>query len=112
MLQSTTNSREKITSSLLDSKTKLDKRGQRQLAAAKRARLAPLRKQEKAIEGDIETIQKKLASIEIQLANESIYGEENKIELTELLQTQGQLVSQLNEKEERWLSVLDEITQH
>lgn len=112
LLQSTRSNRENNASSQPDARTKLDKRGQRQRAAAKRAQLAPLRKQEKVIEGDIESIQKELASIEIQLANESIYDEENKARLAELLRTQGQLISRLDEKEEQWLGVLEEITQH
>ncbi len=112
LLQSSRSNRENNASSQPDARTKLDKRGQRQRAAAKRAQLAPLRKQEKAIEGDIESIQKELASIEIQLANESIYDEENKARLAELLRTQGQLISRLDEKEEQWLGVLEEITQH
>ena len=92
-------------------KTRLDKKGQRQLAAARREQLAPLRKQEKAIETVIEKIQLELANIETQLANESIYSEENRSELGKLLQTQGQLKSQLDEKEQQWLSVLEKITQ-
>ena len=93
-------------------RNKLDKKQQRQLAAAKRVHLAPLRNQEKVLEKAIHKLQSQLNSIETLLADESIYDEDKKSELKELLQQQGLLKVQLEQEEERWLKVLEELGQH
>ncbi len=94
------------------SKPKLDKKEKRQQAANRREKLAPLKKQERALESEIEKIQKQLLKIESSLADESMYLEENKFELNRLIQEQGTLKSQLLNKEDLWLQVQEEITNY
>lgn len=88
-----------------DNSPGLDKKKLRQEAAVKRAQLAPLRKVSKKIENEIEKIQKKLDAIEKSLADESLYTEAQKSTLTELLQSQGRLKTELADKEEKWFEL-------
>ncbi|MFK7863563.1 MAG: ABC-F family ATP-binding cassette domain-containing protein [Pseudohongiellaceae bacterium] len=87
----------------------VDKKKLRQDAAAKRASLAPLRKAANKIEKEIASIQQELEKIESSLADESIYNDENKRQLTELLQNQGQLKTAMSEKEEKWFELETEM---
>ncbi len=87
----------------------MDKKEQRQIAAAKREQLAPLRKKLKDLEKSIEKIQHELKKIENELANESLYKEENKNQLTELLHLQGNLKSKMETKESDWFSMQHEL---
>ncbi len=89
--------------------SKLDKKQQRQQAAAIREQQAPLRKKEKQLERDIDKLNDELASIENQLSDGALYEDANKEKLTELLQKQGELKSTLAEKEEAWMAVLEEL---
>ncbi|HIA59954.1 MAG TPA: hypothetical protein EYO00_08800 [Gammaproteobacteria bacterium] len=89
----------------------MDRKEQRQLAAAKRGELAPLRKREKQLERQIDKLQAQLHIIEQSLADESLYSEAQKDSLSEILQKQGQLKSRLAENEELWLSTQEEIHQ-
>ncbi len=84
---------------------KLDKKQQRQEAAAKREQQAPLRKQEQALEKDIDKIQKQLTQLEEKLADAALYEESNKSKLTTLLQQQGELKSRLTKSEDEWLEL-------
>ena len=93
------------------SKPKLDKKEQRQLAAAKREKLAPLKKMERSLESTIDRNQQALDKIEIKLAEETIYDEGNKMLLTELLQKQRQLKVELSEAEEKWLETHEQLAQ-
>ena len=86
-----------------------DRKEQRQLAAAKREQLAPLKKQEKKLETQIDKIQDKLGIVEKSLADKSLYIDENKSSLTGILQEQGKLKSLLREKEEAWLLLQEEL---
>jgi ATP-binding cassette subfamily F protein 3 len=90
---------------------KLDKKRQRQLAAAKREELAPLRKEVKQLEKQMEKNQAGLDRIEEKLADQSLYEDSAKARLTELLQEQGQLKSALAEAEERWLELQERLTE-
>lgn len=90
---------------------KPDKKQQRQLAATRRAQLAPLRKQEKSLDAEMDKLHKELSLIEKGLADEALYTEEGKSSLTELLHRQGKLKNLLERAEERWLMVQEEIAQ-
>ncbi|MDP6536876.1 MAG: ATP-binding cassette domain-containing protein [Gammaproteobacteria bacterium] len=92
--------------------TNVAKKTQRQQAAAKRERLAPLRKKEKHLEAELERIHAELESIEQQLADESIYSVSEKTNLTKLLQQQGQLKSAITQKEEQWFKLQQELSEH
>ena len=88
---------------------KLDKKQQRQEAAAKREQMAPLRKREKALEQEIEKLQKQLTQLETRLADTSLYDEANKSILTECLQQQGDLKSRLVKCEDEWLELQEQL---
>ena len=79
--------------------TAVDKKVARQAAAAKREQLAPIRNEIKKIEKLIEKLQKELGDIEGKLADPTLYEEDNKTELTSLLQKQGRLKSELSDSE-------------
>ncbi len=84
---------------------KVDKKAQRQQAAARRAELAPLRKQAQKLEAEIDKLQQTLATIESQLSDQGLYEDSAKARLTDLLQQQGKAKSELEDKEEAWLEV-------
>ncbi len=90
-------------------KTKdLDKKAQRQLAAAKRDALRPLTNAIKKLEKQIESLQASLDDIEKQLADESLYsGEKDKLQT--LLQEQGNTRNQLDDCEAQWLEKSEEL---
>lgn len=94
------------------SQPRLDKKQQRQLAAAKREQLAPLRKEEQRLEKAMEALQSKLASIETTLADQSLYEESAKARLTDLLQQQGQLKTELEQTEEQWFDIQQQLAKH
>ncbi|MFT7470199.1 MAG: ATP-binding cassette subfamily F protein 3 [Kiritimatiellia bacterium] len=91
---------------------KLDKKEKRQQAADRREKLAPLSKQERRLEAEIEKIQSKLTKIESSLGDESMYLEANKNDLNALIQEQGSLKSKLVSSEEEWLEVQEEIANY
>ena len=87
----------------------VDKKLARQQAAARRAELAPLTKEVKRLETEMERCAKRLAAIEAALLDASIYDDDNKAKLTELLTEQGQLREQNDNTEERWLALQEEL---
>lgn len=111
MQQQKTNaaSAEKETDSASDSDNKVDKKAQRQQSAAQRAQLKPLTNKLKSLESQLEKLHKRLGEIETQLGDSSIYEDKNKAKLQELLAEQGKLQTQLEETEENWLMVSEEL---
>ena len=87
----------------------LDKKAQRQQAAAKREQLKPLTNKLKKYEKELDSLQSKLTQLESQLADTSLYEAENKDRLQQLLQEQGILKQQLEECEENWMLVSEEL---
>jgi len=83
----------------------LDKRAQRQQAAARRKELAPLKKGIDKLESGMEELSGKLQVIDKQLLDSSLYDDSNRERLKELLQEQGTLKSKLAETEEKWLEL-------
>ncbi len=88
-----------------------DKKQARQDAAAARARQAPLRKQIKTLEADMEKAQRQLSTLEETLADSSLYEAANKSRLQELLKQQGDLRQSLERCEESWLLAQEELEQ-
>lgn len=88
---------------------KQDKKLQRQQAAAERAKLAPLKKQEKALEQAMERLSGQLRRLEEKLSDTDLYEESNKDKLTRFLQQQGELKNQLAEKETAWLELQEKL---
>ena len=111
MQQQKTNSAtaEKETINTSESDSKVDKKAQRQQSAAQRAQLKPLTNKLKNLESQLEKLHKRLGEIETQLGDSSIYDDKNKAKLQELLAEQGKLQTQLEETEENWLMVSEEL---
>ncbi|HEY0891985.1 MAG TPA: ATP-binding cassette domain-containing protein [Cellvibrio sp.] len=104
-----TASTDKETASASESDSKVDKKAQRQQSAAQRAQLKPLTNKLKNLESLLEKLQKRLGEIETLLGDSSIYEDKNKARLQELLAEQGKLQTQLEETEENWLMVSEEL---
>jgi len=100
---------EKESDTVSDSDSKVDKKAQRQQSAAQRAQLKPLTNKLKNLESQLEKLQKRLSEIETLLGDSSIYDDKNKTKLQELLAEQGKLQTQLEETEENWLMVSEEL---
>lgn len=92
-----------------ESDNKVDKKAQRQQSAAARAQLKPLTNKLKSLETQMEKFQKRMSEIETQLSNPEIYEDKNKATLQPLLQEQAKLQTQLEETEENWLMVSEEL---
>lgn len=88
---------------------KVDKKQQRQQAAAIRKQLSPLKKQCDKAEKAIEKAQAKLDEIEQALGNTELYEASNKEQLQTLLQEQGQLKRQMEEDEEAWMELTEQL---
>jgi ATP-binding cassette, subfamily F, member 3 len=88
---------------------KIDKKSQRQQSAAQRQQLKPLTNKLKNLESQMEKLQSKLADIETQLGDSSIYDDKNKANLQQLLLDQAKVQQQLDEAEENWLLISEEI---
>jgi ATP-binding cassette subfamily F protein 3 len=92
-----------------ENENKVDKKAQRQQSAAQRQQLKPLTNKLKNLESQMEKYQTKLADIEIQLGDSSIYDDKNKANLQQLLLDQAKVQQQLDEAEENWLQISEEI---
>ncbi len=79
------------------------KKQNRQDAADKRKQLQPQRKKVKKLEQKMEKLGKEKAQLEEQLADNSLYSEENKNKLKPLLAQQTAVTQQLQDVEEQWL---------
>jgi ATP-binding cassette, subfamily F, member 3 len=89
--------------------SKVDKKAQRQQSAAQRQQLKPLTNKLKNLESQMEKYQTKLADIETQLGDSSIYDDKNKANLQQLLLDQAKVQQQLDEAEESWLLISEEL---
>ena len=87
---------------------KVDRRQQRQDAAALRKKLQPLRKKVQAAERQVDKLQNQVDEIDNRLADTSLYDAAHKDELQTLLQQQGQLKQQLEGAEEEWMMLSEE----
>jgi ATP-binding cassette, subfamily F, member 3 len=92
-----------------NSENKTDKKSQRQQSAAQRQQLKPLTNKLKNLETQMEKYQKQLSDIEAQLGDSSIYDDKNKANLQQLLLEQAKVQLNLDDAEENWLVVSEEI---
>ncbi len=88
---------------------KVDKKAQRQQSAAQRAQLKPLTNKLKNLETQMEKLQTRLAAIELELSDTAIYDDKHKTKLQALLVEQATAQTQLDETEEKWLAISEEI---
>ncbi len=84
----------------------VDKKRERQEAAAKRAELSPLRKKIQAAEKRMAEIQKQLDALEVKFADETLYTERPD-EAVELGKKRGALASELADLENEWIETSD-----
>lgn len=89
---------------------KVDKKEQRQVAAALRDRLKPYTQAVKKYERQMDALQKNLQEIEQKLADPLLYNGSN-TQLAGLLKEQGALKNELAEAEEQWLENSEELEQ-
>jgi ATP-binding cassette subfamily F protein 3 len=90
-------------------KNKVDKKEQRQQAAARREQLKPLTQAVKKCEQAMDKLQSRLHVLEEQLGDMSLYGNDKAEQLQKLLKEQGQVRQELEEVEERWLEASEKL---
>ncbi|NMP15998.1 ATP-binding cassette domain-containing protein [Thalassotalea sp. Y01] len=91
------------------SSEKVDKKEQRRAQAELRKKAAPLKKQADKLEQQIEKWQATLDGVEQQMADPATYEEQNKAKLNELLSAQSDLKPKLEDAEEQWMMLLEQI---
>lgn len=94
----------------VESGSKQDKKGERQAAAALRDRLKPQTQQLKKLEKQMDALDKRLKAMEERLASPEMYDSGNN-ELPGLLKEQAQTRQALEELEQQWLEVSEQIEQ-
>ena len=92
-----------------DTNSANNKKQQRQDAAEKRKLLQPLRNKIKTLDKKIEKLNKEKTDIENKLADNSIYDDSNKQQLKTLLEQQVKVTQSLEEVEEDWLLISEEM---
>ncbi|KMT65074.1 ABC transporter ATP-binding protein [Catenovulum maritimum] len=88
-----------------------NKKEQKRREAEFRQATKPLRQKIEKLSKQTDTLQQKLDEIEAQLADSDIYASENKAKLTELLKQQAQIKPELEQTEEAWLELEEELEQ-
>jgi ATP-binding cassette subfamily F protein 3 len=86
-----------------------DKKAQRQEAAAHREARKPLTNRIKKLEAELEKLQQQNARCEAELADTSLYEDEHKDRLQQLLQTQSDVAQKVEACEEQWLEAQTEL---
>lgn len=86
-----------------------DRKERKRLEAAKRQQLAPLRKRVDKLEQLLERQALELDQFNEQLADASLYQEQNKLQLKQLLQQQAALQQLSGDTEEQWLASVEEL---
>jgi len=86
-----------------------NRKDQKRLEAEFRKKLTPFKKQLTDAEKKMETYSARLAEIEEKLSDSSLYDQENKKILTDLLKEQGEVRDQLEETEMLWMDAQEQI---
>jgi ATP-binding cassette subfamily F protein 3 len=86
-----------------------NKKQDRQLAAARRQKMQPLRNKIKTAEKEMEKLTRSLTDLETQLADTSLYSEAAKDKLKTLLQQQADLKAALEQTESDWLEASEQL---
>ncbi|WP_373332332.1 ATP-binding cassette domain-containing protein [Thiopseudomonas alkaliphila] len=92
-----------------EASNKIDRKAQRQAAAALRQQLAPYRKQADKLEQQLDQTQTHLQRIEQQLANPSIYETAAKDQLKTCLAEQAKFKAEAEQLELAWLECLEQL---
>ncbi len=87
----------------------VSRKEQRRIEAERRKQLQPLKRKVQQLEQQIDKLNEQREAIEEQLAATSIYSEENKAKLTQLLRNKGELDQSLQQAEEQWMETSEEL---
>ncbi|UTA48024.1 ATP-binding cassette domain-containing protein [Simiduia sp. 21SJ11W-1] len=97
------------TANTSDDANKVDRKAQRQQAAAQRARLKPLTQALKKAEQQMESFQATLSEVEAAMADTSLYQDDQKDRLHALIQAQAEAKAGLEAAETRWFELSEEL---
>ncbi|QDF66100.1 ABC transporter ATP-binding protein [Shewanella sp. SNU WT4] len=90
-------------------KASVDKKQQKRLEAELRQKLSPFKKQQAKLEQTQTSLQQKLAALELQLTDLTLYDEANKAKLTQVLNDRNTLGQALEDSEMQWLELQESI---
>ncbi|TGN38055.1 ATP-binding cassette domain-containing protein [Marinobacter confluentis] len=86
-----------------------DRKARKRAEAALRQKLSPYRKQQTALEKEMDQLQARLLGLEQELSDPELYSEQGRDRLKTMLADQGSAKSRLAEVEARWLEVSEEV---
>lgn len=86
-----------------------DRKARKRAEAALRQKLSPYRKQQTALEKEMDQLQQKLSVLEEELANPGLYDDSGKVRLKELLGDQASATARLEKVEAQWLEVSEAV---
>ena len=86
-----------------------NKKQQRQDAADRRRQSQALRNKAKKLDQQLQLLSKELQQVRLQLSDSNMYGEANKAQLKQLIAQQTSLSQQLQDTEEQWLLVHEQL---
>ena len=98
-----------VTAKDTEAKPAVDKKQQKRLEAELRQKMSPLRKQQIKLETQQQKITSRLAELEIDLADGSLYEAENKAKMTKVLNERTELTQAMDESEMTWLEIQEQI---
>lgn len=110
-VENATEASESESSNAVKSESSEDKKERKRLAAERRKKLSPLKKQLSQAEAAMAEAQQALALLEESLADSDIYSHENKDKLKVLLDDQAAQKQRLDEAENVWFELSEEIEQ-
>ncbi|PMG43599.1 ABC transporter ATP-binding protein [Shewanella sp. 10N.286.52.B9] len=87
----------------------IDKKQQKRIEAELRQKVSPLRKKQIKLETEQQKITARLAELEIELADGSLYEAENKAKMTKVLNERTTLTQSMDESEMNWFELQEEI---
>jgi ATP-binding cassette subfamily F protein 3 len=88
---------------------RLSRKERKQQEALQREKTSPLRKQLNRLEAELDDTAEKINAIEQQLADNTIYDEDNKDRLKELIHKKSELGRHHSQCEEQWLTLSEQI---
>ena len=87
----------------------VDKKQQKRIEAELRQKTSPLKKQQAKLETQQQKIAQRLAELETELADGSLYDAENKAKMTQVLNERTSLTQEMDESEMNWLELQEQI---
>ena len=97
------------TSSEVTAHSAQGRKDQKRLAAEKRNAMRPLKRKADKLETQLDKLQSRLAGVEEELGDPSIYDDSQKDRLKQLLTDQAELTKEISTAEEEWMMALEEL---